>query len=101
MFRDWEFLIGELWFLLALAAFMGLSVGWIIWGRWGGNSASGEAAALRADLDRCRAMHSDKDARIAALEAETKTEQVTASIGEFSDHKPTEKPTRLAKSAIL
>lgn len=33
MFREWPFLLGEIWFLLLLAALIGLLAGWLIWGR--------------------------------------------------------------------
>ncbi len=71
MFRDWGFLLGEIWVLVLLAALLGLFVGWLIWGRREVEiSSGGEADTLRADLDRCRAMHTDKDDRIAKLEAD-------------------------------
>ncbi|MGR3433661.1 MAG: hypothetical protein ACU0CO_02030 [Shimia sp.] len=86
MFRNWGFLLGEIWILLILAALIGLLAGWIVWGRRaaasdaGGLSAAlnggGEVTQLRADLERCRALHTEKDDRIAALEAaaaETRT----------------------------
>ena len=68
MFRDWGFLLGEIWVLLALAALIGLLAGWLIWGRR--EAAVDTSAQLQADLDRCRSMHADKDDRIRALEAE-------------------------------
>lgn len=74
MFREWGFLLGEIWVLLALAALIGLLAGWIIWGRRSEvNVNTGEADQLRADLDACRRAHDDKDARIAALEADLNT----------------------------
>lgn len=36
MFKNWGFLLGEIWVLLMVAAVMGLTVGWIIWGRRAG-----------------------------------------------------------------
>ena len=33
MFREWGFLLSEIWGLLALAGIVGLIAGWIIWGR--------------------------------------------------------------------
>jgi hypothetical protein len=33
MLNNWGFLLGEIWVLLTVAAVMGLSAGWIIWGR--------------------------------------------------------------------
>jgi hypothetical protein len=32
MFKEWEFLLVEIWVLLALAALIGLVAGWLIWG---------------------------------------------------------------------
>ena len=68
MFRDWGFLLGEIWVLLALAALLGLLAGWLIWGRR--DVSTGDVGQLKADLERCRAMGAQKDARIKALEAE-------------------------------
>jgi len=33
MFRNWGFLLVEIWLLVALAAVFGLLCGWLIWGR--------------------------------------------------------------------
>ena len=33
MFRNWGFLLGEIWVLLLLAALLGLFAGWLIWSR--------------------------------------------------------------------
>ena len=71
MFQGWGFLLGEIWLLLAVAALIGLIVGWLIWGRVSvatGNSGAAEAA-LRAELDACRARGRDAEARLAALGA--------------------------------
>ncbi|MGV6840087.1 MAG: hypothetical protein ACWA40_07815 [Planktomarina sp.] len=62
MFKEWGFLLGEIWILLILAALIGLLAGWIIWGR------RSEGDAGNAELDACRSASKDKDARIAALE---------------------------------
>ncbi|MEM1373557.1 MAG: hypothetical protein AAGF78_04135 [Pseudomonadota bacterium] len=71
MFQNWGFLLGEIWLLIALAALLGLFVGWLIWAKSPAPRAGGDdASQLRADLERCRSMHSDKDDRIRALEAE-------------------------------
>jgi hypothetical protein len=32
MFQGWQFLLVEIWGLLLIAAFLGVFVGWIIWG---------------------------------------------------------------------
>lgn len=53
MFKEWGFLLGEIWVLLALAALIGLVAGWLIWGgRKSG--ANAEMDGLRADLERAR-----------------------------------------------
>ena len=68
MFKEWGFLMGELWVLLLLAALIGLLAGWIIWGRR--SEVNIDNSGLQADLDACRAKHADKDVRIAELEAD-------------------------------
>lgn len=71
MFENWGFLLAEIWLLIALAALLGIFVGWLIWsGASAPRAAGDDASQLRADLERCRSMHSDKDDRIRALEAE-------------------------------
>ncbi|MCB1339351.1 MAG: hypothetical protein KDK10_18490 [Maritimibacter sp.] len=74
MFQEWGFLISEMVLLIILAALLGLLVGWIIWGRRKADTGAGAgaSAALRADLDACRAKSAEKDRRITALEAELK-----------------------------
>ena len=79
MFRDWGFLLGEIWALIVLAALVGVIAGWIIFGQRKQSAAgSGDAAQFKADLDRSRAMHADKDDRIRALEAEISSLRVSA-----------------------
>lgn len=68
MFRNWGFLLGEIWVLLLLAALLGLFAGWLIWGRR--SSYKDEADSLKMQLDSCRKDCADRDARIAGLEAE-------------------------------
>lgn len=73
MFREWGFLISEMIVLIVLAALLGLFVGWLIWGRRSTTVVNtGDADKLRADLKACQGKHADKDARIAALEADLK-----------------------------
>ena len=81
MFQGWGFLLGEIWVLLALAALIGLIVGWLIWGRV--SVASGDSAgnaALRADLDACRARGREAEARIAALSADLAASRTQAAM---------------------
>lgn len=56
MFRNWGFLLGEIWVLLLLAALLGLLAGWLIWGR------------LQAALDSCRRDADRNAARLAEFE---------------------------------
>lgn len=71
MFREWGFLVSEMIVLIILAALLGLLVGWLIWGRRSAVSVdTTETDGLRRELDACRAQHSEKDARIAALETD-------------------------------
>jgi predicted flap endonuclease-1-like 5' DNA nuclease len=68
MFTEWEFLLAEIWVLLALAALIGLIAGWLI---WGGRAAVGrglgsdmgpdanEVRRLRIELDRAKAQSRD------------------------------------------
>jgi predicted flap endonuclease-1-like 5' DNA nuclease len=76
MFREWGFLISEMVVLILLAALLGLFVGWLIWGRRTVVLDTSEADRLRRELDACKAKHADKDARIAALEADVSSAQV-------------------------
>ncbi len=75
MFRNWGFLLGEIWVLLLLAALVGLLAGWLIWGRRETNiqvdtSAADEAARLRRSLGDCEKARGTAGERVAALEAE-------------------------------
>jgi len=77
MFREWGFLITEMIGLLAVAALLGLFIGWLIWGRRSATTIDSTASnQLRDDLDKCRALHRDKDARIAELEADLKEKRM-------------------------
>ncbi|MCB1360921.1 MAG: hypothetical protein KDJ96_07435 [Rhodobacteraceae bacterium] len=73
MFRGWGFLLSEIWVLIAVAALLGLFVGWLIWGRRAQAGASvdhDEAERLRAELTACQAKDRTASARIDALEAD-------------------------------
>jgi len=65
MFREWGFLLGEIWLLLLLAALLGLIAGWLIWGR-----RRREAERIEQDL---RTALRGRDARIETLEAQLAT----------------------------
>jgi predicted flap endonuclease-1-like 5' DNA nuclease len=72
MFREWGFLLSEIWGLLALAGLVGLIAGWIIWGRRSAVTVAApdtsEADRLRAALAECRSKGESHTARIADLE---------------------------------
>jgi predicted flap endonuclease-1-like 5' DNA nuclease len=77
MFKDWGFLITEMVGLIIIAALLGLFVGWLIWGRrdevnvsTGNSGAEAETASLKKALEDCSAAQAEKDARIAALQAD-------------------------------
>ena len=73
MFRNWGFLLGEIWVLIALAALLGLFAGWLIWGRRSVVLApvnSGEADRLRLQLGECESRARAQAARITTLERE-------------------------------
>ncbi len=103
MFQEWGFLISEMLVLIILAALLGLLVGWIIWGRRKGDAeaearlqagldACNEKARIcdtnltraKADLEACRDEATEKDARIAALEAEVKQAKELAEAAEVA-----------------
>ncbi|GHC19080.1 hypothetical protein GCM10007291_17340 [Gemmobacter nanjingensis] len=73
MFRNWGFLVGEIWVLLLLATLVGLLAGWIIWGRRAPVTVTvddGAADRLRHSLAACEAHGRDQASRIAALTAD-------------------------------
>ncbi|MBT0959259.1 hypothetical protein IV417_17865 [Alphaproteobacteria bacterium KMM 3653] len=85
MFKEWGFLLTEIWLLLAIAGLIGLFAGYLIWNRGSEAEAEGagnadadaqikahkaEMAELTTRLDRCRSDGQKKDARIKEVEAE-------------------------------
>ena len=74
MFRNWGFLLGEIWVLIALAALLGLFAGWLIWGRRSEVTLApingAEADRLRLQLGECESRARSQAARIAVLERE-------------------------------
>ncbi|SIN74737.1 hypothetical protein [Vannielia litorea] len=92
MFQNWGFLLTEIWFLLILAALVGLLAGWIFWGksevadeavgeegvdrvafdqaRANEHRLRGERDELLLRLDRCRSDGEKKDARMKEMEGE-------------------------------
>lgn len=68
MFKEWEFLLVEIWMLLVIAALIGLVAGWLIWGgrvdagRGLGSDTGADAndvRRLRTELDRAKAQTRD------------------------------------------
>jgi len=76
MFREWGFLLGEIWFLLLLAAAIGLLAGWFFWARRSGSATTdleNRLATARLDLEKCRAAQNEKQAQIDSLNAKLKS----------------------------
>lgn len=72
MFKNWGFLVGEIWVLILLAALLGLFAGWLIWGgrrKSDTDGAAAEVRSLRAELEKCHAAGHEKDDLIGRLEA--------------------------------
>ncbi|SLN54272.1 hypothetical protein [Pseudooctadecabacter jejudonensis] len=55
MFVEWDFLLAEIWVLLALAVLIGLLAGWLIWGGRGAAADRDALFRLQTQLDRERA----------------------------------------------
>ena len=72
MFHKWGFLLTEIWVLLALAAGLGVLVGWIFWGRQAAVTVTdtAESDRLRADLATCTARGRELSGKVAGLEAD-------------------------------
>jgi hypothetical protein len=82
MFREWGFLLGEIWVLLALAALVGLIAGWSIWGRRSGvtidtgeadglrDGLRGDLAGCQSELKRYQAAAAVQNGRISELESD-------------------------------
>lgn len=58
MFKEWDFLLAEIWVLLVLAALIGLIAGWLIWGR---RPSHGTDAGLSAGVDDLRRRRAQLD----------------------------------------
>ena len=60
MFKEWDFLLAEIWVLLVLAALIGLIAGWLIWGGRSDSVGLGpdadEVRRLQAELERAKAL---------------------------------------------
>lgn len=73
MFHGWGYLLSEIFVLIALAALIGLFIGWLIWGRQGagGTEPSNDAqdvARLRSELEACQSNARETAAQLARLE---------------------------------
>lgn len=87
MFREWGFLLAEIWGLLALAALLGLLVGWLIWGGRRpaataavATPAGAETVRLKAALEACTAERNRALARVNALGAELDAAKANAVV---------------------
>ena len=71
MFRGWGFLLGEIWVLIALAALLGLFIGWLVWGRRPAVAVeSSDVARLRSERDACQERARDCAQRVSRLESD-------------------------------
>jgi len=80
MFRNWGFLLGEIWTLIALAALLGLLIGWWIWGRIA-SALRGETDTLRLRADELENTYKREKANREGLEMDLKAER--EKIGAF------------------
>ena len=79
MFERWGFLLTEIFALLAIAALLGLFVGWLIWGRRSEVAIdTSEADRLRAELTACTARSKDMAGRMAGLERDLADARITS-----------------------
>ena len=102
MFRGWNFLLGEIWVLIALAVLLGLVAGWLIWGRRAAPVAAattddGEARRLRRELEACRTEKAAAEARIAQMESELEAVQQAAGAAELAVSPTEVAPARPAR----
>ena len=106
MFREWGFLLTEMWGLLALAALVGLIAGWLIWGRRQAVAAptaspvaadTGEVTRLRADLTACTNKSRSLAERIDQLERELTAAKMRAEDAEAKVAAPAVAPPALVK----
>lgn len=98
MFKNWGFLLGEIWFLIVLAALLGLFAGWLLWsGRrsTASESSSAEVDALRSQLEQCRTTSKEKDELIGRLEARLEGRGVTPETVPASSQSTATTPARL------
>ena len=81
MFKEWGFLLGEIWILILLAALIGLLAGWLFWGRREQNTTKvtldGEIDQVRADLALCRRSQVESQREIARLKEQLSRAQTS------------------------
>lgn len=83
MFHNWGFLLTEIVVLLAIAALLGLFIGWLVWGRTGAVAVdTGEADRLRTALAECKSRGDEARARVARLETELAEAKARATTAE-------------------
>lgn len=77
MFREWGFLLGEIWLLILLAALLGLLAGWLIWGGRKDTVTAGGAgdADLRNALNDCKRARAQDAQDMADLRAKLAKEE--------------------------
>lgn len=97
MFREWGFLLGEIWLLILLAALLGLLAGWLIWGGRKDTVAAGGTgdADLRNALNDCQRARAQDAQDMADLRAKLAKEEpapVTASPAAMAAEPVTEMP---------
>ena len=89
MFERWGFLLTEIWVLLALAAVLGLIVGWLIWGRRPEVAIdTSDADRLRAELSACTARGKEMSGRIATLDRDLSAAQAKLADAQSRDGAP-------------
>jgi predicted flap endonuclease-1-like 5' DNA nuclease len=99
MFKEWGFLLTEIWVLIALALLVGLVAGWLIWGgrnaaKPAAATADAETARLRADLSACQAALAQCRSDAQALAAQQV--QVIATPEPVADAGVQQRPAALA-----
>lgn len=98
MFRGWGFLLGEIWVLLALAALLGLFVGWLIWGRRVSQVVvdTEQLDRVRGELAAARRQSDERAARVSALEAELAAAQSASGASDTDAAATAEAQARIA-----
>lgn len=95
MFKEWGFLLGEIWVLIQLALLLGLLAGWLIWGRGAEaqtEEATHDATVLNVDRTTCRAKLPD---------SETVATRATKGIVELEQAGDSQKAWAAPESAAL